>query len=106
MSEESNIDEKDPRIIKCLKLVGDVYVHHGSGGGLHVVIDDGNVDGGCLISCQELIESKSYQDGSNWKTEPPTKARLRAERKCCKALLELSEDERHYVYAKHHGHEV
>lgn len=105
MSEDfENINEKDPRLVKVLDLIAEVYCHHFAGGGLHVVIDDGNIDGGCLTMCQETINSKSYQDGTLYDTEPPTMERIKAEKECCEALIELSYNEREYVYAKYHEH--
>ena len=72
------IDTPDVRAVAV--LIADLYQEHGTGGGLHVLVDDWNID---------------ILDGYDLSTA--------LERRCLEALRKLSEDERASALALHDG---
>ncbi len=62
---------------------------NGSGGCLHIVLDDGNVDAPCVEFCRQYAEKQGDDRGVA----------------LCDALLELKDRERHSVYCATHGFE-
>ncbi len=81
------------------ELIGGVYEHHGAGGGLHVIVDDWNLDDGTVAFCANYIESEEYKSNDD-----VTEERLEAERRCLRALKALTEQERGSALAIHDGY--
>lgn len=84
----------DPCVIRASEAIREVYDYHLSGGGLHIVIDDWNLDDGSIEFCKDHIEATGYD------AEPD---RLEAERDCITALTELTEMERAAALALYEG---
>lgn len=70
-------------------LIGDVYYHHLAGGGLHVLLDDWNLDCLTRYSCEDDVQ------------EPE---RVRAEERCLKSFIEMTEAERASALAMYRGY--
>lgn len=79
---------------RAARLISKVYEHHGAGGGLHIVVDDWNLDHSSLGYCGQLMENPAYD---------VSRERLTAERKCLKSLQAMTEDERASALAIHDG---
>jgi hypothetical protein len=100
------IERGSPKIInemtKALQpLIDDVYEHHGAGGGLHIILDDFNVEDGHVTFCQDWIE---HERGNGvWKTDPVSPEQLKAERECLKLLKAMTVEERASAIAFHDG---
>lgn len=82
------------KVKKALLLISDVYDHHAAAGGLHVVIDDWNIEDEMISGSIATIKSKEYMKPEDaWMTKP-TPERRRAELKCARHLLKMTIDER------------
>jgi hypothetical protein len=78
------------------ELIAEVYNHHNSGGYLHIVVDDWNIDYDSIAWCQNYIKHPvSYHER--------TPEQIEAELACVNALLELTEDEVGSALAIHDG---
>lgn len=74
--------------------IGEVYEHSLSGGWLHIVVDDWNLEDGHLDTCAVCIDENAAT------TDP---ARIAAERACLAGLRVLTEDERASALARYEG---
>jgi len=77
-------------------LIAAVYEHHPCGGGLHIVLDDWNLDDASLATCADLIRNPAFPD--------VTRKQLAAERACLRALQAMTEEERGSALAIHDGY--
>ncbi len=91
------------RFTKALQpLIDDVYEHHGAGGGLHIILDDFNIEDGHIQLCQDWIE---HERGNGiYKCEPVSPEQLKAERACLKLLKQMTVEERASALALHDGY--
>ena len=92
----------EPKIINekteaAAKLIAEVYKHHEAGGGLHIIVDDFNIERDHLLFCEQYIGRPEY-------VKEVSASRLKAERKCLAALMEMTEDERASALAIHDGY--
>jgi hypothetical protein len=79
-------------VSEILEAIGDVYAQGDNGGGLHIVLDDGNVEDYWLAWCANEQPKTPYG-------KPLTDV----ERRCYDLLLPMSEQERGAVTAAYHG---
>lgn len=80
------------KVRECIKLIDEVYNHNAVGGGLHVVLDDFNVDG-------------DMQWESEWvETHRDSPEQYEAERACCDLLMTMTEAERMSAVSCYHGY--
>lgn len=84
-----------PQIRAAAALIGEVYEYHGVGGYLHIVIDDWNLEDDHLEYCLQAIEKNEWDNEEN--------EALEIQRKCCDALMKLTELERGAALAMHEG---
>ena len=87
-------------------MVAQVYESASTGGWLHIVLDDWNVDDRCLDYCERDLakaEAKPYDpDGDEaWPWSHPDS--LKVQRECLVAFRGLSEDERYSALAMEEG---
>lgn len=75
-------------------LIAEVYLQHGAGGHLHIVVDDWNIEDGYISYCSDLINQKAYSDAPE---------QLSAERAACDALMSMTVTERAVALALHDG---
>lgn len=75
----------NPKVVECAKLIAQVYEHSPVGGYLHIVLDDWNLEDSNVVYCAEAIEKADYSDGFGNED---------AERACCKALQDMTIEER------------
>jgi len=83
------------RTRRAVELIGDVYECHGAGGGLHVILDDFNIDNGHMAFCAGYIDSDEYKRDCS-------PGRLAAERACLVLLRGMTVDERASALARYH----
>lgn len=86
------------KVKAAAELIAGVYEHHGAGGGLHVVLDDWNIEDSTVAFCQNYIETPEYRAN-----DEVTSDRLGAERNCVHALKTLTEEERGSALALYDG---
>lgn len=87
------VNEKTRAAVRCM---GPVYHYNGAGGGLHVILDDWNVDDATIKWVRGYIAEPDYMREAGPK-------RLRAEQRCLAVFASLSVDERLSALAVH-GH--
>lgn len=95
-----------PAVRAAAAAVDAVYVHHSTGGNLHVVLDDWNIEDVHLAACLEQIEGGGYRrPEAHAKVLGPDEAdspeQLAAERTCHDLFAALTEHERASALALH-----
>lgn len=88
------------KVRAAAELISAVYEHHDCGGGLHIILDDWNVENGHLEFCKGHLEDPKYQGNPH---DNVTTERLNAERSCLRALTHLTKDERLSALAIYYG---
>ncbi len=78
---------ENERTRRCIELISDVYECHEAGGGLHIILDDFNIDNGHIQFCADYIEQDDYKQNVS-------PGRLAAERACLILLRGMTVDER------------
>lgn len=73
-----------PEVRQAAAIVADLYEEHGSGGWLHIVVDDWNLGQEHLVYCAGVLKTAT-------------------ERRCYEALNALTEEERASALALHDG---
>jgi len=86
---------KNERVDKAIELIGKVYECHGAGGGLHIVLDDFNIDNDSVQFCVCHINQVEYQENAS-------PGRLKAERECLVLLRGMTMMERASALARYH----
>lgn len=89
-----------PEIEEALKAIQAVFKYEPSGGYLHSIISDGNLD--CLPSVEDIDDLK--KTGNPWTGESYTAATLRRYRRCIEALEKLTIEGREYAHAIYCGY--
>jgi hypothetical protein len=89
------------KIKAAAELIAGVYEHHGCGGGLHIIVDDWNLEDSSLQFCEDYIEKPEYRASRN---DEVTDERLEAERACLRALKAMTEEERASALALYDGY--
>lgn len=89
------------KIKAAAELIAGVYEHHGSGGGLHIVVDDWGLEDSSVQFCEDYIENPKYRASRNCEV---TDERLEAERACLRALKAMTEEERTSSLALYKGY--
>lgn len=95
-----------PKVREAVTLVEAVYEHSCTGGNLHVVLDDNNIEDSSLDGCQEWIDRKGIPGPEqpewfrNSKGEDSPE-QLVAEQACLDAFRALTLDERASVLGLH-----
>lgn len=74
-----------PAVRAAAEAIAEVYKHHSVSGGLHIVIDDWNIETEHVVWCRYHLDEYGGEAGSELRA---------AEERCVAALLPLSEDER------------
>ncbi len=114
-SEAGNPQIDTPAVRAAAKAVAEVYEHCSSGGNLHIVLDDWNVEDDNLEFCSSCIDGSGvmplgndpadfhihYNDEKRVNPDPPDQ--LAAERRCCDLFMALTEDERASALALYDG---
>jgi Flp pilus assembly CpaF family ATPase len=87
--------EEDARraIDEMVKLVAEVYKHHGTGGNLHVILDDDNVEDVFVLDAHNWIDENGAE---------LTQEGLAAERDCLAKLRPLNELQRQEAIDRYH----
>lgn len=98
---------RHPAIEEAARLVDEVYKIHPTGGALHVVVDDWNLDDDCVLAHEEW-DINYYRDHYEASTEKgyggsglPAEEALLVTQQCRAALAALSEEERYAALALH-----
>ena len=78
------------------KLIEALYEDHPTGGYLHIMLDDGNMDDGFLNFCEGEVNANKFNI-------PPEAIGIH--RDCLAALRTMTEDERLEAYRLFHGHD-
>ena len=89
---EDNGDESKKQ--ECVELIKMIYRHHAAGGGLHIVLDDGNTDDDHLEFCVKHIANLAQTD------DPHNTWFHCIEIACALLLSEMKEKERDSVIAQ------
>jgi hypothetical protein len=96
------VEEGCPRIVTLATcaaavLIGRVYEFNHVGGGLHIVVDDENLDDECITDCLKAIREGRFHG------DKPSEEQIDAEFRCAEALLQLTLEERLSALALHDG---
>jgi hypothetical protein len=75
----------NPKVIEAVSAIELIYEYHLAGGGLHIILDDWNLDDGSLRFCRKYIEDTNYD------VDPE---QLQAELTCLELFEKLSENDR------------
>lgn len=93
-----------PRIVNektkaAAELISGVYDHGACGGGLHIVVDDWNLDDASVDFCGDLVEGPGYPREFHAGAE-----QIEAERACLRALKDMTVIERASALALYDGY--
>ena len=83
-------------INRLAKLIDVLYKYHGAGGGLHIIVDDWNLEDSHVEFCEQNIAKEEY-------IKLCPKTRLNTEKACIKLLKSLSIQERASALALQRG---
>jgi len=112
--EKPKIDNEKVRA--AVPLIAAVYELACTGGNLHIVLDDWNIEDGNLEFCSQCINGAGvmplkgstvdahlrYNEDKRANPDPPEQ--LAAERACCDAFMAMTEDERLSALALYDGY--
>ncbi len=82
----------------CAESIAKVYSHSSVGGGLHIIVDDWNIEDSNVEFCSRYIESSEHR-----KDDEASNEQIRVERECLYLLKEMSLDERASALAINEG---
>lgn len=111
--ESDKVQIDNEKVRAAVPLIEAVYDLACTGGNLHIVLDDWNVEDGNLDFCDQCIKGKGVMplDGSTFpahlryneekRLNPDPPEQLAAERACCDAFMAMTEDERLSALALH-----
>lgn len=86
-------DSLDTAIDEATRAVAEVYKHHGTGGNLHVILDDDNVEDVFVLDAHKWIDENGAE---------LTQEGLAAERDCLAKLRKLNELQRQEAIDRYH----
>ena len=86
-NEYGRLDIDNEAVHAAVPLIAEVYNHHEAGGGLHIVLDDWNLEDHFVSFCQEYIKTDAYM-------ECCSQEQIDADRQCCVAFANMTIEER------------
>lgn len=97
-NEHPQIDNE--RVRSVALMIAQVYENHCTGGMLHIVIDDWNIEGHNIRWCLDVAMAEAANGGHGDDIHPDDLALMR---RCGEAMLALTEDERASALALYDG---